>query len=66
VLAQFSLPDERARNNKGILQVFSLPERNVEKGIAVANPDGHHSGRCRPSIVRLPGQGQVDLCQCLG
>jgi hypothetical protein len=22
---------------------------------------GHHCGRCRPSVVRLPGQGQVDL-----
>src|SRR5205085_7303153 len=22
---------------------------------------GNHGGRCRPSIVRLPGQGQVDL-----
>src|SRR6266700_6199650 len=31
VLAQFSLPDERASNNKGVLQAFSLPERDVEK-----------------------------------
>jgi hypothetical protein len=22
---------------------------------------GHYGGRCRPSVVRLPGQGQVDL-----
>src|SRR6266487_4399957 len=40
VLAQFSLPDERARNNKGFLQASSLPERNVEKGIAEIGPLG--------------------------
>src|SRR5260370_17987391 len=38
VLAQFSLPDERASNNKGVLQAFSLPERHVEKGIAEIGP----------------------------
>jgi Peptidase C13 family len=28
----------------------------------LANPDtGNHGGRCRPSVVRLPGQSQVDL-----
>ena len=40
VPAQFSLPDERASNNKGVLQAFSLPERDVEKGIAEIGPLG--------------------------
>src|SRR5712675_1059699 len=40
VLAQFSLPDERASNYKGVLQAFSLPERDVEKGIAEIGPLG--------------------------
>src|SRR6267142_4144921 len=34
VLALFSLLDEPARNNKGVLQAFSLPECDVEKGVA--------------------------------
>jgi hypothetical protein len=34
VLAQFSLLDERARKNKGILQAVYLPKCDVEKGIA--------------------------------
>ena len=38
VLSQFSLLDERARNNKGVLQAFSLPERDVEKSIAEIGP----------------------------
>ena len=33
MLAQFSLLDERARNNKGVLQTFSLPER-TDRGAA--------------------------------
>jgi hypothetical protein len=40
VLAQFSFLDERARNNKGVLQTFSLPECHVEKGIAEIGPLG--------------------------
>ena len=40
VLAQLVLTDERARNNKGILQTFSLPECNVEKGVAEIGPLG--------------------------
>jgi hypothetical protein len=40
VLAQFSLPDERARNNKGILQAPCLPKCSVEKGIAEIGPLG--------------------------
>jgi hypothetical protein len=40
VLSQFSLLDERARNNKGVLQAFSLPECDVEKSIAEIGPLG--------------------------
>ena len=40
VLAQFSLPDERARNNKGVLQAPCLPKCSVEKGIAEIGPLG--------------------------
>src|SRR5882672_5323617 len=40
VLAQFSLLDERARNNKGVLQAFSLPECDIEKGVAEIGPLG--------------------------
>jgi hypothetical protein len=40
MLAHFSLLDERTRNNKGILQAFSLPECDVEKGIAEIRPPG--------------------------
>ena len=40
MLAQLVLLDERARNNKGILQTFSLPECDVEKGIAEIGPLG--------------------------
>src|SRR6516162_6636345 len=40
VFAQFSHPDERARNKEGVFQVFSLPECDVEKGIAEIGPLG--------------------------
>ena len=40
VLAQFSLLDKRARNNKGVLQAFSLSECDVEKSIAEIGPLG--------------------------
>src|SRR6266481_5329633 len=40
VLAQFSLLDKRARNNKGVLQAFGLPECDVEKGVAEIGPLG--------------------------
>ena len=40
MLAQLVLLDERARNNKGILQTISLPECDVEKGIAEIGPLG--------------------------
>jgi hypothetical protein len=40
VLAQFSLLDKRARNNKGVLQAFSSPECDVEKSIAEIGPLG--------------------------
>ena len=40
MLAQFSLLDERARNNKGVLQAFSLPKCDVEKSIAEIGPLG--------------------------
>jgi hypothetical protein len=40
VLTLFSLLDECARNNKGILQAFSLPECDVEKSIAEIGPLG--------------------------
>jgi hypothetical protein len=40
VLAQFSLLDERARKNKGILQAVYLPKCDVEKGIAEIGPLG--------------------------
>src|SRR5262245_47315422 len=39
-LAQLSLPDERARDNKGFLQAPGFPERYVEKGIAEIGPRG--------------------------
>src|SRR5213596_3363259 len=39
-LAHFSLFDERARNNKGVLQAFSLPECYIEKGVAEIGPFG--------------------------
>ena len=38
VLAQLVLSDESARKNKGILQTFRLPERDVEEGIAEIGP----------------------------
>src|SRR6266851_2275392 len=38
VLSQFSLLDERARNNEGVLQALSLPECDVEKSIAEMGP----------------------------
>jgi hypothetical protein len=37
VLAQLMISDQRARKIKGILQTFSLPERDVEEGIAVTD-----------------------------
>jgi hypothetical protein len=40
VLAQLVISDEPARNNKGILQTFSFPECDVEKGIAKICPPG--------------------------
>lgn len=40
MLAQLVLSDERARNIKGILQTFSVSERDVEKGIAKIGPLG--------------------------
>ena len=40
MLAQFSLPDERVRNNKGFLQASGSPQRNVEKGLAEIGPLG--------------------------
>src|SRR5882757_5546588 len=40
VFVQFSLPDERARNNKGVPQAFSLPKCDVEKGVAEIGPLG--------------------------
>ena len=40
MVAQLVLLDERARNDKGILQTFSLPECDVEKGIAEIGPLG--------------------------
>src|SRR5437868_4394367 len=39
-LSQFSLLDERARNNKGFLQAFGLPECDIEKSIAEIGPLG--------------------------
>src|SRR6266513_3905495 len=39
-LAHFSLFDKRARNNKGVLQAFSLPECYIEKGVAEIGPFG--------------------------
>jgi hypothetical protein len=40
MLAQFPLPDERARNDKNILHAFSLTECDIEKGIAEISPLG--------------------------
>ena len=40
MLAQFSLLDERARNNKSVLQASGLAECDVEKGIAKIGPLG--------------------------
>jgi hypothetical protein len=40
MLAEFSLPDKRARIEKRILQAYWLPERDVEKGVAEISPLG--------------------------
>jgi hypothetical protein len=53
VLAQFSLLDERARNNKGILQTFSFPECDIEKGIAAVSARGVSLASLPPSVSRV-------------
>ena len=40
MLVQFSLLDERTRNNKGVLQAISLPKCDVEKSISEIGPPG--------------------------
>jgi hypothetical protein len=55
-LAQFSLFDERARNNKSVLQALSLPECDIERGVAEIGPLGFVPAAER----RMVGIGRSD------
>src|SRR3954469_23554941 len=62
VLAQFSLLDKRARNNKSVLQASGLAECDVEKGIAEISP----LGLVLAAERRMVGIGRGDYQQIGG
>src|SRR5262249_57049345 len=67
-LAQFSLQDQRARNNKGVFQSRGPAQCNIEKGIAEIGPLGFilaserwMAGVCRGDHERIRiGEGRYE------
>src|SRR5215472_5503493 len=67
-LAQFSLQDQRARNNKGVFQGRGLAQRNIEKRVAEIGPRGFvlaaerwRAGVCRGDHERIRiGEGRYE------